>query len=158
MKTNPSPKRPKAKKGTALRVVRTLFSFFPVAMPLIVLCILFSATVSAIPSLFMQRVFAVIEESAGTGAWAEASKTIVPLVIILGTLYVVSLLSNFAYNRMMAVITQRFLYKLRKKMFDGMQNLPIRYFDTHKNGDIMSHYTNDIDTLREMVSRSFPQL
>ncbi len=157
MKTNP-PKRPKARKGTALRVVKTLFSFFPVAIPAVIVCILFSATVSAIPSLFMQRVFEAIEVYAGTGLWAEAAKVIVPLVLILGTLYIVSLLSNFAYNRMMAVITQRFLYKLRKKMFDGMQNLPIRYFDTHKNGDIMSHYTNDIDTLREMVSRSFPQL
>ena len=158
MKTNPSPKRPKAKKGTALRVVRTLFSFFPVAMPIVIVCILFSAAVSAIPSLFMQRVFETIEVYAGTGAWAEAAKAIVPLVLLLGALYIVSLISNFAYNRMMAVITQRFLYKLRKKMFDGMQSLPIRYFDTHKNGDIMSHYTNDIDTLREMVSRSFPQL
>ena len=158
MKPNSSIRKPKAKKGTAMRVVRTLFSFFPLAMPLIIVCILFSAAVSSIPSLFMQQVFATIEEYAGTGAWGEAAKAIVPLVLLLGALYIISLLSNFAYNRMMAVITQRFLYKLRKKMFEGMQSLPIRYFDTHKNGDIMSHYTNDIDTLREMVSRSFPQL
>ena len=158
MKPTSAPKRPKAKKGTALRILRTLYSFFPVAMPLVTLCILFSAVVSSIPSLFMQKVIVVIEEYAGTGAWGEAVKIIAPLVLTLALLYLVSLLANFTYNRVMAVITQRFLYKLRKKMFDGMQNLPIRYFDTHKNGDVMSYYTNDIDTLREMVSRSFPQL
>ena len=158
MKPNATPKRPKAKKGTALRVLRTLYAFFPVSMPLITVCILFSAVVSSIPSLFMQKVIAAIEQYAGTGAWGEAVKIIAPLVLTLAVLYIVSLLANFAYNRMMAVITQRFLYKLRKKMFDGMQNLPIRYFDTHKNGDVMSYYTNDIDTLREMVSRSFPQM
>ena len=58
----------------------------------------------------------------------------------------------------MAKITQGFLDKLRREMFNGMQNLPIKYFDTHKHGDIMSYYTNDIDTLRELVSRSFPQM
>ncbi len=158
MKKPSTPKRPKAKKGTAFRILRTLYSFFPVAMPLVTVCILFSAVVSSIPSLFMQKVIVAIEEYAGTGAWGVAAKTIAPLVLTLALLYIVSLLANFTYNRVMAVITQRFLYKLRKKMFDGMQNLPIRYFDTHKNGDVMSYYTNDIDTLREMVSRSFPQL
>ena len=154
----------KAKKGTLLRILRTLFSFFPVAMPLIVLCILFTAFVSSIPSLFMQRVIAEVQTIWDMGAWDGsamwqiAKETVLPLVLILASLYLVSLLANFTYNRMMAIITQRFLYKLRGKMFEGMQNLPIRYFDTHKNGDVMSYYTNDIDTLREMVSRSFPQL
>jgi len=150
--------KPKAKKGTAFRVIKTLYTFFPVAMPLVTVCIIFSAFVSSIPSLFMQKVILAIEEYAGTGNWSDAVKTILPLVLTLAGLYVVSLLANFTYNRVMAVITQKFLYKLRLKMFNGMQNLPIRYFDTHKNGDIMSYYTNDIDTLREMVSRSFPQL
>ena len=59
---------------------------------------------------------------------------------------------------MMAVITQGMLKKLESKMFSGMQDLPVKYFDTHNHGDIMSHYTNDIDTLRQMVSQSFPQL
>ena len=58
----------------------------------------------------------------------------------------------------MAYITQGFLSKLRCRMFDGMQNLPIKYFDTHKHGDIMSYYTNDIDALRELVSQSLPQM
>ena len=156
--------KPKAKKGTALRIVRTLFSFFPVAMPLIALCIVFSAFVSSIPSLFMQRVIKEVQNVwylgrwDGAAMWTLAKETILPLVLILASLYLISLLANFTYNRMMAIITQKLLYKLRRKMFEGMQELPIRYFDTHKSGDVMSYYTNDIDTLREMVSRSFPQL
>ena len=58
----------------------------------------------------------------------------------------------------MAYITQGFLCKLRADMFDGMQDLPIKYFDTHKHGDIMSYYTNDIDTLRQLVSQALPSL
>ena len=59
---------------------------------------------------------------------------------------------------MMVIITQGALEKLRVQMFSGMQNLPIRFFDTHGHGDIMSYYTNDIDTLRQMLSQSFPQM
>ena len=69
-----------------------------------------------------------------------------------------ALITSFTYSRMMAVITQGFLMKMREKMFNGMQSLPLKYFDTHNHGDIMSYYTNDIDTLRQMVSQSFPQL
>ena len=72
--------------------------------------------------------------------------------------YVLSLLAAFAFNQLMAIITQGSLKKLREKMFNGMEDLPIKYFDTHNHGDVMSYYTNDIDTLRQMISQSFPQL
>ena len=151
-------KKPTAKKGTFMRVLRTLYSSFPISMTLITVCIIFSAAVSSIPSLFMQKVIALIETHAKDGAWEVALQSLVPLLALLASLYVVALLANFAYNRAMAVVTQKLLYKMRGEMFARMQKLPIRYFDTHKNGDIMSYYTNDIDTLREMVSRSFPQI
>ena len=77
---------------------------------------------------------------------------------ILGVLYVLSLISLVCYTQIMAYMTQGFLDKLRREMFDGMQDLPISYFDTHKHGDIMSHYTNDIDTLRQLVSQALPTL
>jgi len=80
------------------------------------------------------------------------------LVSILVVMYLLALISAFTYTRMMATITQGFLKKLRVKMFSGMQDLPIRYFDTNNHGDIMSYYTNDIDTLRQLVSQSFPQI
>ena len=145
------------KKGTLLRIFKTLFAFYPVMMPLVVVCILFSAIVSSLPSAFMQNVIALVEKYWATGDWDGVSGEILGLVGLLVVLYVLSLISAFAYTRMMAIITQGFLKKLRVKMFSRMQDLPIRYFDTNNHGDIMSYYTNDIDTLRQMVSQSFPQ-
>ena len=77
---------------------------------------------------------------------------------ILVVLYVLSLAAGTVYNQLMAIITQGSLAKMREKMFNGMQDLPIKYFDTHNHGDVMSYYTNDIDTLRQMISQSIPQL
>lgn len=146
------------KQGTLLRIFKTLFSFYPVMMPVVVCCILFSAIISSIPSVFMQKVIAVIEANWQSGDWAAASGQIMGLVGVLVVMYLLALISAFTYTRMMATITQGFLKKLRVKMFSGMQDLPIRYFDTNNHGDIMSYYTNDIDTLRQLVSQSFPQI
>ena len=146
------------KQGTLLRIFKTLFSFYPVMMPVVVACILFSAIISSLPAVFMQKVIAVIEANWQSGDWAAASGQIMGLVSILVVMYLLALISAFTYTRMMATITQGFLKKLRVKMFSGMQDLPIRYFDTNNHGDIMSYYTNDIDTLRQLVSQSFPQI
>lgn len=146
------------KKGVIKRIIRTLFSFYPVLMPVVLFCILFNAIVSAIPAVFMQNIIAVIEQSYKSGDWEAVAGKILGMAAILAILYAVSLIASFAYCRMLAVITQGSLKKLREKMFNGMQNLPIKYFDTHSHGDIMSYYTNDIDTLRQLISQSMPQL
>ena len=146
------------KKGTTRRLLKMLLEFYPVKMPLTIFCILFSAVVSSVPAIFMQNVIALVETSWQSGDWSSVGSRILGLVCLLALFYVLSLLSGLAYNQIMAVMTQGALMKLRKKMFNGMQNLPIQYFDTHNHGDIMSHYTNDIDTLRQMISQSFPQL
>ena len=147
-----------SKQGTLLRIFKTLFSFYPVMMPVVVACILFSAIISSLPAVFMQKVIAVIEANWQSGDWAAASGQVMGLVSVLVVMYLLALISAFTYTRMMAIITQGFLKKLRVKMFSGMQDLPIRYFDTNNHGDIMSYYTNDIDTLRQLVSQSFPQI
>ena len=146
------------KKGTVRRLIKMLFGFYPVMMPLTLFCIVFSAVVSSIPAVFMQNVIALIESSWQSGDWAAVSGQILSLVGLLALFYVLSLASAYAFTQMMAIMTQGSLMKLREKMFNGMQNLPIKYFDTHNHGDIMSYYTNDIDTLRQMISQSFPQL
>ena len=151
-------KKPEMQKGVLSRIIKTLFEFYPVMMPVVLICIIFSAIVSSIPSIFMQKIISVITASYKGGDWAGVSGEIIRYVSILATLYVLSLVACFAYTRMMAVITQGALKKLREIMFNGMQNLPIKYFDTHNHGDIMSYYTNDIDTLRQMISQSIPQL
>lgn len=146
------------KSGTVKRLMKVLFEFYPVMMPLSVFCIIFSAVVGSIPSIFMQNVIALVEKSWKSGDWSTVGPDILGAVGLLVLFYVLALASSLAFGQMMAVITQGSLKKLREKMFNGMQNLPIKYFDTHNHGDIMSHYTNDIDTLRQMVSQSFPQL
>lgn len=144
-------------KGHSLgRTIKKLFQYYPVLAPVTVVCILFSAVVSAIPAVFIQNVLAVVERWYQTGDWAAAKAEIVPYVMLLVTLYALAWISSLIYTQIMAYMTQGFLCKLRREMFDKMQNLPIRYFDTHKHGDIMSHYTNDIDTLRQMISQAFP--
>ena len=151
-------KRPKAKRGTFKRLIGTLIRFYPVLVPLTAVLIVFSAVVSSIPTLFMQKIIEVIEKWYTSGDWASARMEIVPMVLQLGGFYLISILSVVAYTQMMAYITQGFLCKLRRAMFDGMQSLPVKFFDTHKHGDVMSYYTNDIDTLRQLVSQSLPQL
>ena len=148
----------RAPKGVLRRLIRMVFEFFPVLLPVALVCILINAVVSSMPAVFMQNVIAVVEDTYESGDWSLASGRILKLLTILVTMYVISLIAGAAYNQMMAIITQGTLAKLRKKMFDHMQDLPIRYFDTHNHGDIMSFYTNDIDTLRQLISQSLPQM
>ena len=151
--------RPKIKKETLPRVLKLLYQFYPKLIPIVVFCIIFAAIVNAIPSIFTQKVLAVVVEALDSGAsWAEAFPKIMPLIGVLIGLYLLTIALITLQTQLMAYITQGFLSKMRCKMFDGMQNLPIRYFDTHKHGDIMSHYTNDIDTLRQLISQSMPSL
>ncbi len=79
-------------------------------------------------------------------------------IIRVGIFYAVGIVASYSYNKIMVYITQGMLDRLRNEMFDHMETLPIRYFDTHAHGDIMSMYTNDVDTLRQMISQSIPQL
>lgn len=144
---------------TVKRLLKYMFRFYPVMLPVIILFILFNAVISSLPSIFQQNVVAVLEEAWDTGAsWETVQPAVMHFVYILAALYVLSLILGFAYNQLMAVFTQGFLDKIRREMFDHMESLPIRYFDTHKHGTIMSHYTNDVDAMRQMISQSFPQL
>lgn len=146
------------KKSVIRRLFKNIFEFYPVMFPVVIVCILFNATISSIPAVFMQNVIALIEKSWQSGNWNAVGGKILNFVSILVVFYTLSILSGIAYNQMMAIITQGTLKKFRAKMFSRMQVLPIKYVDTHNHGDIMSFYTNDIDTLRQMVSQSFPQL
>lgn len=144
--------------GTLKRLVKMLFSFYPVLLPLVMAGVLLCGLINSVGSLFLQKALEVISSSWQTGDWAAAQPKIVSLVTVLAIIYLIGNLSSLFWNRYMAVITQGSLEKLREKMFNRMQDLPIRYFDTNQRGDIMSHYTNDIDTLRQMVSQSLPNL
>lgn len=147
------------------RVIKLLYSFYPKLVVITGICILISSVVSSVPAVFLQKIIAIIDnyfknnkDNLGDGLWMVAKKEIIPLLLILASMYVVSIVLITVYSQFLAKITQGFLDKMRQKMFGIMQNLPIRYFDTNKHGDIMSHYTNDIDTLRQLVSQALPNL
>ncbi len=151
-------KQNKNKKSIIFRLFKTIFEFYPVMFPVVILCIIFNAAITSIPAVFMQNIIALVEKNWQTGDWQGVEGKILYLVGVLVVFYVLSLVSGIAYNQMMAIITQGSLKKFRVKMFNKMQTLPIKYVDTNNHGDVMSYYTNDIDTLRQMISQSFPQL
>ena len=153
-----TPRGQRAPKGVLWRLLKTLFEFYPVLLPVTLVCILINAIVSSVPSVFMQNIIALVDSSYKSGDWSSVSGQILTFVGILVTMYIISLIAGFCYTQLMAIITQGSLKKLREKMFDHMEDLPIRYFDTNGHGDIMSYYTNDVDTLRQMISQSLPQM
>ena len=147
------------KSGTTKRLLKMLWGYYPKMMPLILFLIVLTAVISAVPAVFQQKVVAVIQKTWETQMiWEQAKPQIMHYVMILAGFYVISLISSFTYNQLMAIFTQGALDKMRDQMFAHMESLPIRYFDTHKRGDVMSYYTNDVDAMRQMISQSFPQL
>ncbi len=152
------PRQP-VQKGLFGRIVKALFKAYPGYATLTVVCVLLSAFVTAIPATFQQRVLDILVRALKDGLTWEVAKTqILPLVFLLIGLYVVSLVLMTVQSQVAAIMTQGFLNKMRCAMFDDMQSLPIRFFDRKKTGDIMSYYTNDIDTLRQLVSQSLPNI
>ena len=148
----------RAPKGVLRRLLRMLFEFYPVLLPVTMVCIVINAVVSAIPSVFMQNIIQIVDDSYKGGDWDSVAGRILGYVAVLVVMYIISLIAGTFYTQIMAIITQGSLKKLREKMFDHMQDLPIKYFDTNGHGDIMSYYTNDVDTLRQLISQSLPQM
>ncbi len=148
----------KGGKGTFGRVLKMLFSFYPRLLPAVALCLILQALVQSAPNIFMERVLSVVGETWQTGDWAAASGPVIQNALILAGFYVLAISCNAFSTQAMAIVTQGALKKFRTAMFDRMQDLPIRYFDTHQHGDVMSYYTNDIDAMRMMIGQSLPNL
>ena len=149
----------KNRSVTVKRLVKLLFSFYPKLLPFIIILILVNAVISSLPSIFQQNIVAILQTAWENGiGWNIVRPEIMHHIVILASLYLTSLLAGVVYNQLMAIFTQGVLNKIRIKLFDHMETLPIRYFDTHQRGDVMSYYTNDVESLRQMISQSFPQL
>ena len=153
----PSGARPKS-RGVLGRLLRMLFKEYKAKLAIVVVCVLLVSIASTIASFFMNRFIGYIETGLSGGGWDAIKKNVFADIALMLCIYLVGWISSFVYTRLMAIVTQSFLNRTRQKMFAKMQELPIKYFDTHPHGDIMSYYTNDIDTLRELISRSLPQL
>ena len=150
--------------GTILRLIRLLLTYYKKEVIVIFVGIIVASLVGVAPAIYVQTIANFITEGiamikGGTPA-AEAYASLAPAVLaslaVMAGVYLLGLAATFIYHRLGAIVTQGFLNKLRRRLFDSMQGLPIRYFDTHSRGDIMSHYTNDIDTIRQLVSQSIP--
>lgn len=147
-----------SKKSTLFRVMKEVFTAFPVLFPLVLVGIVVTAGISSIPSLFIQKIVSLLEARDPSVSWSVFSKQMMGLILILVGVDILSLILTTIYSIAMATITQGTLYKMRKKMFVKMQTLPLKYFDTEGHGDIMSYYTNDVDALRQMISQSLPNV
>lgn len=123
----------------------------------VVVCILLSAIASAVSSLFLQS---LIDDYIMPllGSSSPVFSGLLKTLLVIGVIYLIGVLSTLLYNRTMVTIAQGTLKKIRVDMFEKMQRLPIRAFDTRTHGDIMSLYTNDTDTLRQMIAQSMAQL
>ena len=154
------------KKGTFKRLVKYIFKYYKVHIIAVLVCLLFSAAGGLVSSLFMQKNIdeiitpgvKIATELGAKAGFAAVKKDLIVNIVTMGSVYLIALVSSFLYNRIMAVITQGVLYRFRKDMFEKMQTLPIKYFDTHPHGEIMSAYTNDTDAVRQLVGHSLPTL
>lgn len=123
----------------------------------VVICILLSSCTVVVSSLFLE----ILVDDYITPLLLETAPSFTPLlhtILLLACIYLIGVVATFLYNRIMVKVSQGTLKEIRDDMFEHMQKLPIQYFDTHIHGDIMSHYTNDTDTLRQFISQALPQL
>ena len=159
--TQKSPKHPRKKVPAGKVIARTmkmLWQFYPILLPVALGTAIIQAIMQSVPNIFLERIITIIEQYIGAADWSGAQPVILSNVALLAGIYVIGLICNVISTQGMAIVTQGALQKFRYKMFDHMQNLPIRYFDSHLNGDVMSYYTNDIDAMRQMIGISLPQL
>ena len=150
-------KRSKKPRKTLARLLRYFRGGYAVQFTVVLVCILFSAVANVAGSMFLR----VLIDDYIAPLLLQASPVFTGLVhaiSLMALVYLVGIISTFLYNRIMVSISQGILKQVRDEMFERMQKMPIRYFDTHTHGDLMSHFTNDTDTLQQMLSQSVPQM
>lgn len=147
----------KVKKGTFTRVVKYMFQDYMPQMILVVACIFISVFCTLQGTLFQKTLidsYILPMLKSGSTDFTPLASAILKLIGILS----VGILASFLYNRIMVTVSQGTMEKMREEIFSHMETLPIRYFDTHSHGDIMSVYTNDVDTMRQVISQTIPNV
>ena len=139
-------------------IIGNVFSAYPAGMIIIIATIIIAGASAVVPDLFIQKIIALIKQFVDTGDWEAARPEAIKNIIFLIAVYGVALIAALVQALLGAQVTHGFLNTMRNKMFRKMQDLPIKFFDTHKTGDIMSYYTNDIDTLRQLVAQGLPTI
>ena len=149
------------KKGTLKRLLKMVFQHYKIQLILVFICIIFASVGSLVSSVYMQKLVDSVITPAlndGLGMTAKLKGRLIGLTIMMVSVYGLVTLANFFYTRIMATVTQGMLYHFREEMFVKMQKLPIKYFDTHAHGEIMSTYTNDTDAARQLIGQSLPSI
>lgn len=139
------------------RLMGMLMKHYGAAIIIVAICIIINVLANVQGTMFMQRLI----DDYITPLLKSETKNYTPLLHAIGRVacfYGIGIIASYSYNRIMVNVTQGMLKTFRDEMFTKMEQLPIKYFDTHAHGDIMSMYTNDTDTLRQMISQSMPQL
>lgn len=152
------PSLPKAKKGTAVRLLKYVFKNYKPHLITVLACIVITSIASVTATMFMQK---LIDDCITPGIANGLSSVLTQLVsyiVIMAVVYGLGVICSFFYTRIMATVTQGTLTHFRKDMFKKMETLPIKYFDTHAHGDIMSTYTNDTDAIRQLIGQSIPTI
>ena len=148
------------KQFPLIRIIKDYFSHHPIALTFSVICTLLVAVGNITAPLILQSVTSTLTTAIAEGnvVFDELWPEILTSIIVLISAYVISAIASFVYSQINAVTGQKYLDELRQKIFSHMEDLPIRYFDTHDKGDIMSTFTNDVDTIRELVIQSIPAI
>ena len=143
------------------RVFSYLFKNYTVHLIIVVICIIITAITTLYGTLFMKSLvddyITPLVNAKAAGLEPDFGPLAGAILKLVG-IYAVGIVTSYAYNRIMVNVSQGSLRNLRNDLFSHMETLPIKYFDTHAHGDIMSIYTNDIDTLRQLIGQSIPQL
>lgn len=149
-------KKAKTPSKTLKRLLKYTFSNYKIAVIFMFFAVVISSSANAVGSALLAPI--ISELTPVEGVFNPSWNRIVTYVIIIGCVYLAGALCAFAYNRIMMYISNGTLRKLRNEMFEKMHTLPLKYFDTHTHGDLMSLYTNDVDTMRQLLSQTIPQL
>ena len=140
------------------RLVRYVFRHYPVRIGLTVVCVIMAAIASAVGAIFMQQIVDTVVTPGLASGFDAVRATLVRLVLTMGIVFGAGIIGSFIYTRAMAIVTQGTLKHMRDDMFDSMERLPLRFFDTHPHGAIMSTFTNDTDAIRQLIGQSIPTL
>lgn len=154
-------RRMEIQKGSVLKILGKLFKYlghyYKWELILVFVCIAVTAVAGISSSIFLEILVDDVIEPGIANGFDAIKSTLTKIACLMAGIYVFGLICSFVYTRLMAIITQGFLKHVREDMFNKMQRLPVKYFDTHTHGDIMSYYTNDVDALRQLISQSIPQ-
>ena len=152
------PKGPAIPKGTTIRLLKYVFSTYKAYWIIVLACITVSAVCGVTAQSFLQRLIDDCITPGIANGMDTVYKELLSILITMGSIYVAGIVCSFFYTRLGGIMTQGILKRFRMDMFNKMESLPVKYFDTHSFGNIMSTYTNDTDALRQMIGQSIPMV